>query len=158
MLAGARRRTGARIRVASLAKITEAREDKRSLYFPCSGHLRSMWRRGELRARDAEYAEEAKAARELERVLLLEQQRRQEIVDAQVAQQAQEAAQVAREKLTVVRAYLADVRCRQTGYIRGTALADIKGAREDRRSLYFPCSAQRRRLWRQRQLAPRACA
>lgn len=157
MLAGARRRIGAKIRLASLAEIAEAREDKRSLYFPCSGHLRSMWRRGELRARDAEEAAEAKAARERERVLLLEQQRRQEIIDAQVARQAQEAAQVARQQLNVVRAYMADVRGRQTGYIRDTSLADIKEAREDRRSLHFPCSAQRRRLWRQRQLAPRAC-
>ena len=47
-LADAKRRRAKRIRRAALAQVNEAREDRRSLSFPCSRHLRSLWRQGKL--------------------------------------------------------------------------------------------------------------
>ena len=47
-LAEVKRRRAARIRRTALSQVREARDDRRSLSFPCSLHLRSMWRQGEL--------------------------------------------------------------------------------------------------------------
>ena len=47
-LTDVKRRRAARIRRITLAAVTDAREDRRSLSFPCSQHLRSLWRRGKL--------------------------------------------------------------------------------------------------------------
>lgn len=53
-LDGARRRRAVRIRRAALAQTTEARAEKRSLYFPCSKHLRDLWRDRKVASRRCE--------------------------------------------------------------------------------------------------------
>ena len=160
ILADVKRRRAARIRRAALAEITEAREDRRSLHFPCSGHLRNMWRQGEVRARRAEDEAKANAAREKQTVLLLQAQREQASAAAQAAQQAHQAAQAvqAAQDKKAIRACLVAVRWRQTAYIRSAALAPITEARADRRALSFPCSEQLRSLWRRGMLPSRGCA
>ena len=148
-----KRRRAARIRRASLAKVVEAREDRRSLYFPCSCHLRDLWRQGKVRARRAEEEAEAIAAREQQKAVV-EAQQRQAIADALLKQQIHQAA---RDKEAGIRACLAEAKQRRTVYIRCAALAQLTEAREDRRSLSFPCSAYLRSLWRRGAVASRGC-
>ena len=46
-----KRRRSLRIHRFALSRVTEEREDKRSLYFPCSNQLRYMWREGKVTSR-----------------------------------------------------------------------------------------------------------
>ena len=53
-LVDTKRRRSLRIRRFALSRVTEEREDKRALYFPCSNQLRYMWCDGKIASRGCE--------------------------------------------------------------------------------------------------------
>ena len=110
----------------------------------------------EVQQREATWVARAEAQAQAQQAQAQQAQAKREEEEAKAAAAREKQRvdlQVAQEKEAAVRATLADVKRRRAARIRRTALANVRKARDDRRSLLFPCSLHLRSMWRQGELA-----